>query len=96
MYVRSQRLPELEEAPEAEVHVDEPWNVLLFNDEVHTFDEVILQLMKATGCSVATAEEQAWTVHSEGKCTVYSGGFEACLGVQRVLNEIALMTEIRG
>ena len=30
---------------------DDPWFVILFNDEVHTFEEVIGQLVKATGCS---------------------------------------------
>ncbi len=79
-----------------EVAKDDPWHVLLFNDDVHTFEEVILQLMKATGCSQATAEGQAWTVHTKGKCTVYTGPFDACLTVQGVLNEIALLTEIRG
>lgn len=84
------------EAARPDVAKDKPWHVLLFNDDVHTFEEVILQLMKATGCSPATAEGQAWTVHTKGKCTVFTGPFDACLAVQGVLNEIALLTEIRG
>lgn len=75
---------------------DDPWFVILYNDEVHTFDEVITQLVKATGCSKAEAEKLAWTVHTEGKATVYEGDFEECFEVQGVLREIQLVTEIKG
>lgn len=75
---------------------DEPWCVILFNDEVHTFEEVITQIMKATGCSREKAEDLTWTVHTEGKATVYEGSFEECFEVQSVLKEIQLVTEIHG
>ncbi|MDQ7053486.1 MAG: ATP-dependent Clp protease adaptor ClpS [candidate division KSB1 bacterium] len=39
--------------------MNEPWKVILYNDDIHTFDEVILQLRKATGCSDAEAERIA-------------------------------------
>jgi ATP-dependent Clp protease adapter protein ClpS len=75
---------------------DDPWFVVLFNDEVHTFEEVIGQLIKATGCSRGEAEDMAWTVHNEGKADVYEGTFEECFEVQSVLKEIQLVTEIQG
>jgi ATP-dependent Clp protease adapter protein ClpS len=75
---------------------DLPWRVILFNDDVHTFDEVIYQLVKAIGCSVATAEGYAWTVHTKGKAVVYEDELEPCLKVQSVLKEIELITELRG
>jgi len=76
--------------------LDQPWRVILFNDEVHTFDQVIRQLVKATGCSKSRAENLAWKVHTEGKANVYEGDFEECFEVQAVLKEIQLVTEIRG
>lgn len=90
--------PEVEELEEEDEGggTDEPWAVILFNDEVHTFEEVIGQLIKATGCSRGKAEDLAWTVHSEGKATVYEGAFEECFEVQSVLKEIQLITEIQG
>ncbi|WP_118838511.1 ATP-dependent Clp protease adaptor ClpS [Salinibacter ruber] len=90
--------PEVEEADQEEEDegTDEPWFVVLFNDEVHTFEEVIGQLVKATGCSRSEAEDMAWTVHNEGKATVYDGTFEECFEVQSVLKEIQLVTEIQG
>ena len=90
--------PEVEEIEEEDTGggTDDPWFVVLFNDEVHTFEEVIGQLVKATGCSRGEAEDLAWTVHNEGKATVYEGTFEECFEVQSVLKEIQLVTEIQG
>ena len=90
--------PEVEEIEEEDTGggTDDPWFVVLFNDEVHTFEEVIGQLVKATGCSRGEAEDLAWTVHNEGKATVYEGTFEECFDVQSVLKEIQLVTEIQG
>ena len=41
---------------EVDVRQSGPWIVILYNDDYHSFDEVILQLQKATGCSLETAE----------------------------------------
>ncbi len=90
--------PEVEEEEKVEdgTGTDRPWRVILYNDEVHTFDEVIQQLMKATGCSRSTAEDLAHTVDQKGQADVYEGTFEECFEVQEVLKEIELVTEIRG
>ena len=97
--------PDIEEAPpEVEVveeeddgsGADDPWFVVLFNDEVHTFEEVIGQIIKATGCTRGKAEKLTETVHTQGKATVYEGTFEECFEVQSVLKEIQLVTEIQG
>jgi ATP-dependent Clp protease adaptor protein ClpS len=75
---------------------DAAWRVVLFNDEVHTFESVIVQLIKATGCHQARAEAFAWTVHTTGRAIVFGGRFDACFRVSNILEEIHLMTEIRG
>lgn len=87
---------EVMEKEEDGTDTDNPWSVVLFNDEVHTFQEVITQLVKATGCTSSKAEKLAWTVHTKGKATVYEGSFQECFDVQSVLNEIDLVTEIQG
>ncbi|MEM1115872.1 MAG: ATP-dependent Clp protease adaptor ClpS [Bacteroidota bacterium] len=81
---------------DVDVVVDTPWRVILYDDDIHTFDEVIVQLVKATGCSAQQAEKHAWTVHTTGKDTVYQGEFFECFRVQGVLREIQLVTEIEG
>lgn len=92
------------ESPEVEVGIEEateerldsPWRVILYNDDIHSFEEVILQIVKATGCGDAQAEAYAWQVHTNGKAAVYEGSFEECFRVQGVLREIQLVTEIEG
>ena len=81
---------------QVEVEVDTLWGVELYNDEIHTFEEVIFQLMKAISCSRGRAEDLAWVVHSEGLAHVYDGVFEDCLRVSGVLREIGLVTQIKG
>ena len=86
--------PEVEELVE-EV-IETPWQLILYNDEIHTFDEVINQLIKAIRCSISEAEAITLQVHNEGKAIVYEGSFEECLRVNSVLLEIQLVTEIKG
>ena len=81
---------------EVEERLDMPWGVILYNDEIHTFDEVIMQLIKATGCSSEQAKAFAIQAHLKGKARVYEGTFEDCFRVQGVLREIQLITEIEG
>lgn len=68
--------------------------VILFNDEYHTFDEVINQIIKAVNCSMDRAEALTWEVHTKGKACVFSGDMDKCLLVSNILEEIALRTRI--
>lgn len=68
--------------------------VILFNDEWHTFDEVINQIIKATNCSIERAENLTLEVHERGKAVVYEGDMPDCLRVSSVLEEIELHTQI--
>jgi ATP-dependent Clp protease adapter protein ClpS len=77
-----------------EVTTQEPAKVILFNDELHTFDEVINQIMKATGCQLTRAEELTWEVHNNGRAVIYEGEFIRCISVSGVLEEIQLATRI--
>jgi ATP-dependent Clp protease adapter protein ClpS len=85
----------LEETEEKE-SLDTPWRLILYDDDIHTFDEVINQLIKALGCSTAKAEKLTLKVHNEGKALVFEGSFEECLKINSVLQEIQLITEIKG
>lgn len=68
--------------------------VILYNDEIHTFDEVILQLVKAIKCSTEVGEKFAWEVHTRGLAIVFNGEMHECLRVSSVLEEIALHTQV--
>jgi ATP-dependent Clp protease adaptor protein ClpS len=70
-----------------------PWVVILYNDDYHGFDEVILQLQKATGCSLEDAEAIAFEAHSTGRAVAYSGTQEECEQVAGILRQIRLQVE---
>jgi ATP-dependent Clp protease adaptor protein ClpS len=88
------KAPRLEIEKEIDVAIQEPATVILFNDEIHTFDEVIDQLIKALRCDTAKAEALTWEVHTNGKAAVYQGEMSECLKVNSVLEEIGLHTQI--
>jgi ATP-dependent Clp protease adapter protein ClpS len=90
--VSTETLPEAEE--KTSTVVIEPWNVILLNDDWHTFEEVILQVLKATGCSIEKAQEITWKVHTEGEAVCYSGPKERCEHVASILEEIDLAVKI--
>lgn len=71
------------------------YRVVLFNDDVHTFDEVIFQIIKAIQCTRSQAEKHTWEVHTTGRSIIYAGTLPACLKVSSVLEEIDLKTEIQ-
>ncbi len=86
----------VEEEVTDDTRMDHPWRVILYNDDIHSFDEVILQLVKATGCTLQEAEQKAWEAHRRGRAAVFEGSFEDCFRVQGILREIQLVTEIEG
>lgn len=98
--VKPEKEPDTEvlekEDTEEDEEIDTPWRLILYDDDIHTFEEVINQLIKALGCSKAKAEELTYKVHNEGKATVFEGSFEECLKINSVLQEIQLVTEIKG
>lgn len=67
---------------------------VLFNDEIHTFEEVANQLVRAIRCSFAKGLALANAVHHVGSAVVYEGHLERCEAVAMVLEEIRLKTRV--
>lgn len=77
-----------------EVNIKQPFKVVLFNDDFHSFDEVINQLIKAIKCGFEAARDFAFEAHVKGKAIVYNGTLNECLKVSSILEEIELHTQI--
>ena len=71
-----------------------PWCVILYNDEVHSFDQVIHQVQKATGVSLKAAFEITLEAHTLGRAVCFRGSLTDCERVARILREISLHVEI--
>jgi ATP-dependent Clp protease adaptor protein ClpS len=96
--------PETIEAPQKETHevtapgntgsTDSDYRVVLYNDDFHSMDEVVLQLQKATGCDEHAAINITMEAHMHGRAVCYHGSREECHRVARILREIRLQVEV--
>ena len=86
--------PEIDFAPSSGVLEELGSRVILYNDNIHTFEEVILQVAKATGESRRDCARMAWEVHTRGQASIFEGELFDCLQVSSVLEEIALYTQV--
>lgn len=84
----------VEKEAKSKEELGNPWQVVLFNDEDHSFDEVILQIQKATGYSLERATQITMRVHQNGKALVYVGAKNECEKVANVLKQIQLIVQI--
>lgn len=85
---------EIEIVEDQKTDITQASRVVLYNDNWHTFDEVIEQLIKAVNCTYEQARSFAFEVHVKGKAIVFSGSLKSCLKVTSILEEIALHTQI--
>ena len=72
----------------------EGFTLILFNDSNHDFEEVITQVMRATGYGHNKAESITMEAHNKGRAVVLTGELDQCLKAQNILEEISLRTTI--
>ena len=68
--------------------------VILYNDDIHAFDDVVRQVQKATGASTEDAFAITMQAHETGRAVCYAGPHDACAKVADILREIGLHVEI--
>lgn len=74
--------------------VDVNNEIILYNDDVNTFDHVIDTLIKVCKHTSEQAEQCAILVHYKGKCTVKTGSFDELKPQCTQLLEAGLSAEI--
>jgi ATP-dependent Clp protease adaptor protein ClpS len=67
---------QVQELVDLEVAINLENNIVVFNDEVNTFDHVIDTFIDILSHSVEQAEQCAMIIHTRGKCKVKSGSYE--------------------
>jgi len=68
--------------------------LILWNDEINTFDHVIYCLMKYLDYSESQAEKIAWVVHTKGKCAVLEGSWTEIEIYRKILKQEGLSVSI--
>ena len=61
--------------------VEETFNLIVWNDDVNTFEWVIETLVEVCGHNEEQAEQCAYIIHFQGKCAVRKGDYEKLKGM---------------
>lgn len=69
-------------------------DLILYNDDVNTFDHVIKELVKYCDHTFIQAEQCAWIVHHNGKCQVKRGEFDSLKPICEALLDSGLSAVI--
>lgn len=75
-YLNDDTSTRVEEDVDILTAVEEPYQLIVWNDEVNTFEWVIETLVDVCGHSVEQAEQCAMIIHVKGKYAVKKGEYE--------------------
>lgn len=82
-----------EKTKEKEILVDDK-DLLIYNDEVNTFEHVIDSLVKVCKHEIVQAEQCTWIIHYNGKCAVKKGEFASLKPMRDALCERGIDAKI--
>jgi ATP-dependent Clp protease adaptor protein ClpS len=68
--------------------------LILWNDDVNTFEHVIWCMMHYLDYSQPQSEKIAWRVHNEGKCAILEGTFTELEVYRKILQQEGLTVSI--
>jgi ATP-dependent Clp protease adaptor protein ClpS len=69
-------------------------DLIVYNDDVNTFEHVINTLIKVCGHSAEQAEQCTYLIHYKGKCTVKIGNFEELTPMRQSICDKGISAEI--
>lgn len=72
----------------------EPCSLILYNDDINTFDHVIESLVEVCEHDSVQAEQCALIVHLKGSCDVKNGPQEVLNAMSRSLNAKGLNSKV--
>ena len=73
---------------------EEKRDLVVFNDEVNTIDNVIEALIKVCSHSPEQAEQCTLIIHHKGKCAVKGGSFEELVPMRQAICDRGISAEI--
>lgn len=74
--------------------VKEVHRLILWNDDINTFDHVIYCLMHHLQYTESQAEKIAWEVHTKGKCAVLEGSYTEMEIYRKILKAEGLTVSV--
>lgn len=80
--------------PSGESHSSRIYNLILYNDNFHTFDYVIDALINICEQDSVQATQCAMLTHYKGKCDIYKGSYSSLKPMKNAFIEKELMVTI--
>ncbi|HEU4574437.1 MAG TPA: ATP-dependent Clp protease adaptor ClpS [Chitinophagaceae bacterium] len=75
-FIQSDTNTQFQEETDLLTAVEDPCHLIVWNDEVNTFEWVIETLMEVCGHSYEQAEQCSYIIHFRGKYAVKQGSYE--------------------
>ena len=85
-----------QEVVEVEEAVTDPFQLVVWNDEVNTFEWVIESLMEVCEHSYEQAEQCAYIIHYKGKYAVKQGSYEQLKPMCDAITERGIGATVEG
>ncbi len=77
-----------------EVSSSDEYELVVFNDDVNTFEHVINTLIQVCRHTPEQAEQCTWLIHYKGKCTVKIGSFADLKPMRQSICDKGISAEI--
>jgi ATP-dependent Clp protease adaptor protein ClpS len=87
MYGHTSTNPFEEEDIAVLTEVQLPYNLIVWNDEVNTFDHVIETLIEVCDHTPEQAEQCTLIIHFKGKCAVKNGDYQTLKPLREAISE---------
>ena len=71
------------------------WQLVLLDDDVNSFEDVIDSLCEVLGHNIYQAEQCAMLVHNNGQCVIHSGDEDDLKFYKNILTEDGLNVTIK-
>ncbi len=92
--MKASTIEKVQEETQVEEQIGNNNQIVLYNDDVNTFDHVIDTLISVCDHTAEQAEQCAILVHYKGKCTVKTGPLEELIRQCSALLEAGLSAEL--
>jgi ATP-dependent Clp protease adaptor protein ClpS len=76
------------------VETTDVYDLVIFNDDVNTFDHVIKTLIRVCKHTPEQAEQCTFLIHYKGKCSVKNGSFDDLKPMREAICEVGIDARI--
>lgn len=77
-----------------EITATDRYDLVVYNDDINTFEHVISVLVKVCNHHLLQAEQCTMIIHNNGKCKVKSGSFDEIAAMRNSICDKGLSAEV--